>query len=71
VQNIGFDNSGTHNGNESLNQELYLQPLSFNADTTIQFDHYAKFLNYFTVNAKPLSLLSRVKKRVKSILKIA
>ena len=67
VQNIGFDGSGTHPGNENLFQEIYTAPVPLVYQDAINLKHYAKMLNY--VKPDPVSLKQRIKNRIKILLK--
>jgi hypothetical protein len=69
VKNIGFDNSGTHSGNEQIKQELYMSPIEHKYLTELNIDFYAKFLDHFTVAPKKNPLMSKVKNKLGLILK--
>lgn len=67
IKNLGFDNSGTHTGNENLNQELYLSPIPVVRQTSINISNYANLLNYFAPAPRP-SVMKRIRLRLKRIL---
>jgi hypothetical protein len=67
IKNTGFDNSGTHIGNENLNQELYLSPIPIVQQASINMMYYANLLNYFAHVQRP-SFINRIGLRLKRIL---
>ncbi len=68
VKNIGFDKSGTHAGNEDLNQDLYLSPVPVIYNDSININYYADFLNYFKV--APPSVMQQIKNKIKFLFNI-
>jgi hypothetical protein len=66
IKNIGFDSSGSHSGNEGLEQDISLSAIPLVYQDTIDLDKYAKFQNYFKPD--PISVKQRVKARIKKFL---
>jgi hypothetical protein len=66
--NMGFDGSGTHGGNENLQQEIFTSPITVNYTDSINLKHYAKLLNY--VKIEPLTLKQQIKNKIKRMLRI-
>lgn len=66
VKNIGFDGSGTHKGNENLQQDLYPGEVPVIYNDTIHLGHYSRTLNY--LKEPPLGLRQRIKQSIKLLL---
>lgn len=60
VKNIGFDSTGTHNGNEGLRQDLYLGSILHKSQDSICINSYLKYLEYFTKSTSKPNILSRI-----------
>jgi hypothetical protein len=67
VENIGFDGSGTHGGNENMKQQLFRSPVAVECHDSINFRLYSIFLTFF--KAAPLSTSQKIKSTIKRILR--
>lgn len=68
VQNIGFDGSGTHSGNENLTQQIYDSPIVLQYQTSIDLIKYLKLYDYF--KEPPVPIVQRIKNQIKKLLGI-
>ncbi|WP_428328419.1 hypothetical protein [Mucilaginibacter sp.] len=66
TKNIGFDGSGTHGGNEDLEQDIYLSEFPLVYQSSINLNAYSKLLYYFKI--VPLSIKQRIKNRIKKLI---
>ena len=66
TQNIGFDGSGTHRGNENLVQELYSSSIPIIYHDNINLSHYSKLLNYG--KSEPITLKQKIKNIIRKML---
>jgi hypothetical protein len=69
VQNIGFDGSGSHGGNERLEQGLYAAPLPVINQSSIDLKKYSKLVNYFTNDASQVSPGQKIKNMLKKLIR--
>lgn len=70
IKNIGFDGSGTHEGNNAAQQDVYLLPIKIKYQNTIAIDYYLKVLGYFKIDAAPNTIGRKIKHRIKNILHV-
>jgi hypothetical protein len=67
VKNIGFDGSGSHGGNEGLEQEAYSSPLPVIYQNAIDLKKYSKIVCYFKYNNSPVSTRQKIKNMLKKL----
>lgn len=66
VRNIGFDDTATNSGFSIPQQNLYLDPILFHFQSSINLKYYAKFLDFFKMEApsKSQKLKNYIKKQI-------